>query len=332
MKRLTRHRWREIALALSGAIILANSTQAQTRSATEKIVISYPSRSLSAFFLLQVAWQKGFFKEEGLDANPIYVRGGIDLKAIISGDVDYALAAGTAVTAFVAGAPVRMAMGTVSGVEHVVLSQPKYRALTELKGQVIGSLNPGGLVDVLLKEILSKNGINPGKDVTLINIGGTPERYAALRSGSVAATILSMPFSLRAEKEGYRKVAAASDYLRVPANTLVLRADRLTKHPQQVKRTIRALLKALIFVRQNRHEMVQMVAREFAMDLETAGKGFDQFLRIVSRDGSIPYDGVQFLIDVARKAQKVEHEIPASQVIDSSLLQEVLRESQGLRQ
>jgi ABC-type nitrate/sulfonate/bicarbonate transport system substrate-binding protein len=58
----------------------------------EKVVVSYPSRSLTSFLIPEIARQRGFFLAEGIEANLIYVRGAIDIKALVTGDVDYAMA------------------------------------------------------------------------------------------------------------------------------------------------------------------------------------------------------------------------------------------------
>ena len=272
--------------------------------AAEKVVISYPSRTLTSFLVPEIARQKGFFLAEAIEANLIYVRGAIDIKALVTGDVDYAMASGSAVSAFVAGIPVRLVEGVVGRAEHVLVAQNKYRSVKDLKGQTIGSLNPGGLVDALLRQILLQNGLDPDRDVVLINLGGTPERYAALKSGTVAATVLGAPHNFRAERDGFRKIAAAADYLQVPTSGLAVRSDRIVKQPQQIKKMLRGNLRAMKLVR--------------------AAKGYEQIVSLMSEDGRVNAAGVQFLIDLARQTQKITKSLLAAQMIDHSLLEEVL--------
>jgi len=272
----------------------------------------------------EIARQRGFFLAEGIEANLIYVRGAIDIKALVTGDVDYAMASGSAISAFVAGIPVRLVLGQVSRAEHMLMAQTKYRQVKDLKGQTIGSLNPGGLVDALLRQILLKNGLDPDRDVILINLGGTPERYAALKSGTVAATVLGAPHNFRAERDGFRKIAVAADYVHVPTSGLTVRSDRIVKQPQQIKKMIRGILRAMKFVRENRGDTIATIVRELGMDPESAGKGYEQIVSLMSEDGHVQPDGVQFLIDLARQAQKINKPLTAAQMIDHSLLEEVL--------
>ena len=314
------HRWLVLSVAWSTIAFCFYPPPASA----EKVVVSYPSRSLTSFLIPEIARQRGFFLAEGIEANLIYVRGAIDIKALVTGDVDYAMASGSAISAFVAGIPVRLVLGQVSRAEHMLMAQTKYRQVKDLKGQTIGSLNPGGLVDALLRQILLKNGLDPDRDVILINLGGTPERYAALKSGTIAATVLGAPHNFRAERDGFRKIAVAADYVHVPTSGLTVRSDRIVKQPQQIKKMIRGILRAMKFVRENRGDTIATIVRELGMDPESAGKGYEQIVSLMSEDGHVQPDGVQFLIDLARQAQKINKPLTAAQMIDHSLLEEVL--------
>src|ERR1041384_5821711 len=185
---------------LSSFLILFLSTAFPNRAAAqltpENVVVSYPSKSITSFPILETAHRKGFFHKEGLNVSAVYMRGGIDIKALLTGDADFGTGGTTAVTAFVAGAPLRIARSHNDQHDQGLYAQPKYKTLAQLKGQSIGSLNPGGLVDTLLRRILIQGGLQPDKDVIVLNMGGTPERYAALRSGTIAASMLSAPHSL----------------------------------------------------------------------------------------------------------------------------------------
>jgi len=311
-------------------LVLTTAGGARAQASAEKVVVSYPSKSITNFPILEMAKQRGFFQKEGLNVSAVYMRGGIDIKALLTGDADFGTGSTTAVTAFVAGAPLRAVMSLNAYVDQGLYAQPKYRSLTQLKGQSIGSLNPGGLVDTLLRRILIQSGVQPDKDVVILNMGGTPERYAALKSGSIAASMLSAPHSLRAEKEGFTKLAATRDYVNVSGTGLIVHADQIKKRPAMMKRFMRASLRAMNFIRENRAETTQMIVREFGMDQDVAGLAYKVLLELLSPDGKNRVEGYQLLIDFARAAQKVDKPIHATQFIDETLLDEVLRE--GLTQ
>ncbi|HEX2229980.1 MAG TPA: ABC transporter substrate-binding protein [Candidatus Binatia bacterium] len=298
----------------------------QPTHSPERVIVSYPSKSITSFPILETAQRRGFFQKENLSASAVYMRGSIDIKALLTGDADFGTGGTTAVTAFVAGAPVRIVMSLNSYVDQALYAQPKYRNLTQLKGQSIGSLNPGGLVDTLLRRIIVQNGLSPERDFVLLNMGGTPERYAALKSGTLAASMLSAPHSLHAEKEGFTRIAATRDYVDVPGTALVVHADKIKKQPQLIKRVLRASLSAMNYIRENRADTTQMIMREFGMDGEIASLAYNKLVDLLSVDGKSRLEGYQLLIDFARAAQKVERPIAAAQLIDETLLNEVHRE------
>ena len=260
--------------------LVSIEARAQT-TAPDKVVVSYPSKSITNFPILETGQRRGFYQKENLSLSVVYMRGGIDIKALLTGDADFGTGSTTAVTAFVAGAPLRVVMSMNSFVDQALYAQPKYRSLAQLKGQSIGSLNPGGLVDTLLRKIIVQNGLSPERDFIILNMGGTPERYAALKSGTLAASMLSAPHSLRAEKDGFTRIAATRDYVDVPGTGLVVHADKIKKQPSMMKRFMRATLRAMAYIRENRADTTQMIVREFAMDQEVAAPRLQTVARII---------------------------------------------------
>jgi len=320
--------WLEsLLLALLVVLGTTADVRGQGNVAPDRVVVSYPSKSITSFPILETAQRRGFFRRENLDVSAVYMRGGIDIKAVMTGDADFGTGSTTAVTAFVAGAPLRVIMSLNSYVDQALYAQPKYRTLTELKGQSIGSLNPGGLVDTLLRKVIVQNGLSPERDFILLNMGGTPERYAALKSGTLAASMLSAPHSLHAEKEGFTRIAVTRDYVDVPGTALVAHADKIKKQPEMIKRFLRATLRAMSYIRENRGDTVQMITREFGMPSDIASLAYDKLVDLLSVNGKLRMEGYQLLIDFARAAQKLERPILATQLVDEKLLDEVLRES-----
>jgi len=319
--------WKAFVCAVNVVILLAEIAYAQS----EPIVVSYPSKSITNFPILETARQKGFFQREGLQVSLVYIRGGLDIKTLLTNDADFAMGSTTAVTAFVAGAPLRVVLSYNAHVDQGLYAQPKYRRIADLRGQPVGSLNPGGLVDTMVRRILAKNGLQPERDVNILAMGGTPERFAALKAGAIAATMLSAPFNFLADKEGFSKLAMTRDYIDVPGTAVVVAAEKIKKQPGTIKRFLRGSLRAMKYIRENRADTIQLLAREFGMDQEISALAYRQLLELLSPDGRNRAAGYQLLVDFARAAQKIDRPINAAQFIDESLLDELMREGEVLK-
>ena len=317
--------------ALTSTIVAATCAHAQSTASAERIVVSYPSKSITNFPILETARQKGFFQREGLQVSLVYIRGGLDIKTLLTNDADFAMGSTTAVTAFVAGAPVRVVLSYNAYVDQGLYAQAKYRRIADLKGLPIGSLNPGGLVDTMVRRILVKNGLQPERDVNILAMGGTPERFAALKAGAIAATMLSSPFNFLADKEGFSKLAVTRDYVDVPGTAVVVTAEKIKKQPATIKRFMRASLRAMKYIRDNRADTTQLLAREFAMDQEIAALAYRQLLELLSPDGRNRVGGYQLLVDFARTAQKIDRPVNAAQFVDETLLDELMREGETFK-
>src|SRR5207247_683524 len=112
--------------------VFSDARPARAQVTTEKVVVSYPSKSITNFPILETAKQKGFFQKEALNVSVVYMRGGIDIKALLTGDADFGTGSTTAATAFVAGAPLRVIMSLNAYVDQGLYAQPKYRNLAQL--------------------------------------------------------------------------------------------------------------------------------------------------------------------------------------------------------
>ena len=180
----------------------------------------------------------------------------------------------------------------------------------------------------MARRILIKHGLQPERDVNLLAMGGTPERYAALKAGAIAATMLSSPFNFLADKEGFSKLATTRDYVDVPGTAVVVTAEKIKKQPGVIKRFMRASLRAMKHIKDNRADTTQLIAREFGMDQEIAGLAYKQLLELLSPDGRNRVSGYQLLVDFARAGQKIDRPVNAAQLIDETLLDELMREGE----
>ena len=162
-----------------------------------------------------VAKRQGFFKDENLTVEPIvFTSGTINSQAALAGEIDIALGSGTEVfTIRLAGEDARFFFGISNFMPFKLFVNPAIKTPKELRGRKLAVSRFGAQSDFLTRYAISKLGLDPSKDVTILQIGSTPARYAALKSGSVDGTIMWFPVTLIATNEGYRMLADLNDII-----------------------------------------------------------------------------------------------------------------------
>jgi ABC-type nitrate/sulfonate/bicarbonate transport system substrate-binding protein len=146
-----------------------------------------------------------------------------------------------------------------------------------------------------------------------------------LQNGLVDAALLN-PAAARAERLGFRVIAKSYELFTFPYAGLGTTNRKLGEKPAEVKRVLKALIKASRFTRENRDETVQVLSDWARIDRQSAADYYDATWRSSSQDGSIPEKGLRLVIEDAKSTLKIHREVSFSEVADDSLVKEVQRE------
>jgi len=293
--------------------------------AVQRVTIGTPSRGLFEFPTV-VAIRKGFYQEEGFAVDRVQMQPLIAVKALMSGDVDYLLAWGSAVRAAVTGVPIKAVAGIASRPLHVLIARPGIRAPEDLKDKVIGVDSVAGTVDYLSRVALRHYGVEPDKDVKIIVTGESPTRLAALRAGSIDATAIDIAFAVKAEDEGFRRFLYLGDIIELPLSGIAVMESKLQNQRDQVKRVVRATIRGTRFMKQNRAQTIQMLSDYLDITSSQSAKAFDASMNSFSDDGLISDTAVNMDVQLAKERLKITKEIPLSQLVDWSLVKEIKAE------
>ena len=302
--------------------LLVSLPPSQPAVGAERIVIGTPSRGLFEFPAV-VAMRKGYYKDEGFDIDKVQMQPAIGVKALISGDIDYLLAWGSAVRAAVTGVPIKAVVGLASRPLHVLIARPDIRTPKDLKGKIIGVDSVAGTVDYLSRVAARHFGLEPDKDVKIIVTGESPTRLAALRAGSIDATPIDVAFAMKAEDEGFRRLLYLGDIIELPLSGIAVTDSKLRTRREQVKKVVRASLRGSRFMKQNRGETIQMLSDYLHITSSQAAKAYDTSIHSFTDDGIISDQGVKLDIQLTKERLKMTKEIPLSQLVDWSLAKEI---------
>lgn len=309
---------------LAAAIILlvANGTA----SPAEKIRVGVPQQVVH-WMVFPLAQQKGFFKEEGFDTEIVQITGPSGRSALMSGDIDYYTTIAFIVQSAIVGLPVRVIAAYVNCPPFVLMSRPELKSAQDLKGKTMGiGAPPGSSPDVIAKLSLKHLGLNPDKDVKYVYLNSHERTYLALEQGLYAAGLIPPPFDFKGAKLGLNSLARAAEILTYPEDGLIATVKKIKEKPDEVKRVIRAGIKANRYIRTQREGTIQFLMAWQKVDRETATANYDSAVRSFNDDGSLPEAGLRLIIDEARKTAKVEREIPLTNVADLSILREAQKE------
>jgi NitT/TauT family transport system substrate-binding protein len=288
-------------------------------SYAENIKIGIPSLSVTTM-PLAVAKDQGFFQKEGLNVDVVMMPASLNIKVLLSGEIQYATTVGSAVVAAVRGINTRVVMCFVDRPLLDLVAQPDIRSIADLKGKLLGISSRGGLHDVSMRAILTQSGVDPAQ-TTLLTVGTQGSMYTALKSGRISAGLLNPPQNFLAYRDGLKNLAFAGNYVRLPSTGVVTLKETLERSPDQVRRVIRALARARAFARDNKAETVGILTRFLRMDDEDlAAKIYDYHKRAETPDGKIDAALAAETIRDTRQGEGISRDVPVNQVFDFSYL------------
>lgn len=311
---------------LTLGLLLPTSGHPQT---LKKVRLASSSTNVS-FLALYTALHRGFFKDEGIDLEIIFMAANLASTAVLSGDVDYNGAVTGTIGAAVRGQPMKVLLFTVSKPLLFLIGKKEIKDVKQLRGKKIAGSSPGGSATLIADKVLRHFSLEPGKDVSLLPMGGSAaSRYAVLENNVVDASFLSVPENIFALEKGYNELVFAGDVVEFPQNGFGTSDKRIRENPDEVYRMVRATLRGLQFVwDKNNHEAVtNILMKQWKVnDRKMAAEMFRHVNRVLTKDAYVKPESVQVLIDLARESAKVTKPVTVADVVDYSFLDKARKE------
>jgi NitT/TauT family transport system substrate-binding protein len=273
-----------------------------------------------------VAYAKSFFREEGIDAEIIRIATNVGLVAVTTKEIGYTTAVGAALRAGVKGLPIKIVTYFNGRPLHVLVAKRELKSVADLRGKVIGFAGYGDSTEFMLRAMLSQAGMGLEKDVQAFQVSGSGQRLQALLSGKLDAAIVPPPFNFEAESKGFVRLVAAADVFETSVSGLALHNDNLRDKPAQVKKMLRALLKAQSFIRGNKADSVRIIANWLKLEPGIAEASYDIYVKGMSSNGIVGERVLESDIERARRDQQVKEPVAVARVVDFSILREALQE------
>ncbi|MGZ8452132.1 MAG: ABC transporter substrate-binding protein [Candidatus Binatia bacterium] len=287
--------------------------------------IAYVSRStLDMPFI--IARDRGFFREEGLEPEFIFMKAIQTVQAMLAGGVDFGTATGTAISAAVNGADVRVVFALSDKPSFDLISAPAITSVAQLRGKKIGISAPGSLTEIIARQIFIANKI-PLDQVTMLPLGTSDITWIALKAGTIDATMLQIPQNFIAVDEGYRKIAAGADVYRAVQGGLTTTKSVINDKPELVTKVIRATQKALRLFRADKKYATDFIRGPF-LDMgkdrdKYAERVYEAALGYLSTTGTVDDKLQREMIATAAQRTKLAQPPTPERVFDFSFAQKV---------
>jgi ABC-type nitrate/sulfonate/bicarbonate transport system substrate-binding protein len=243
-------------VALAAIAILLCAAARDSANAQTKITIGKVVGGVGLHIPSYIAMDKGFFREEGLDARFVELAGRPLMTAGLSGNVDFIpIPSGGANAILTANAPLKYVVGESLKPQWIIVAKPEIKKAEDLKGKTVGYARVGAAdYDEGATTLDRFFNMKVGRDYKVIQFQGEPERIAALSNGDIAAALVSVPRAYQAKQAGFNVVLRTGDYLPRAGGTFWCTNQFFEKNPETVKKFIRAIAKGVMYFRDHKQE------------------------------------------------------------------------------
>lgn len=282
------------------------------------------------FLPIYAAYQKGFYREEGIDLEIILMSLAAANNAFFKNESEYSAGLTGLALAAARNYPAKILIFTVAKPLQSFVSRRDIKEPRDLKGKKVAGSSPGGSATILAYQALKHFGLEPGKDVQVLPMGGSGAgRLAVLEQGVVDASLLSVPENILAVNKGYSELIFLGDVVNFPQNGFGTSVTRIQQQPDEVYRMVRATLRGLLFVADeaNREQARDIMMKQWRVtDAKLATEMIAFLKRGLAKDAVISPQAVQYFIDLTRETSNVTQAISGAQVVDFSFLEKARKE------
>ena len=283
-----------------GALGLDASAVPRAQAASLRKVIAGENAPIALFWPGLIAVKNGFYGAEGLQVELDYV-GSVtaSVQQLIGGSIDFGYTTcEVALQGIEKGADAVIIGSTAIKYPYAIMSAPDVKTAADLKGKKVSLPPPRQDIAIFFDRWLQENGVRT-QDVDKLYDGATPNRFAALASGAVAAAAVSQPFDFRAMAEGFNKLVDFGTFVKDYAFVVILARKRwLQENGDAARAYLRAVSHSIdwFYDKANRTSAIEILSAASKQDPAIVGKTYDYYcdeLMPFSRKLALPAASVE---------------------------------------
>jgi ABC-type nitrate/sulfonate/bicarbonate transport system substrate-binding protein len=307
--------------------------QAKPLWAVEKLLIVHSA--LNMFTTpLWMAKEKGFFRKHGLDVETIYIPSGtLGMQSLLGGETKILAADGSSVVnARLRGAPVKIFLGMVNFYPNPFFSSPEIRSPTDLKGKKIAVTRIGSSSYTATVMLMKKLGLEESRDYTILQLGSTQNRLAALTKGMIQGTTLSAPESVIAKNAGMKILIAGPEMAKLGVtiqhqSANVVESSLHGDFRATLKQYARGYLEGVRQVYRSKEETMDVLRKYTRIsDPQVLSASYDESYQAIEKEGAVVDAGVQVLLAEQAKSDPRARSAKPGDFLDPSIITELSKE------
>lgn len=285
-----------------------------------KVRVAVPGYTIAVLSFL-AAKMNGYYASEGLDVELVAMRAPTANLAVVSGSVEFSAVPLAGLTTALRGGPLKLLFCQFDKPQHALYARPEFSNVKALRGKKVAVSGLGTIDDILLREALGANGIDPARDVNILAIGAADTRFSALVGGAIDASVLIAPVSFYAKEQGFRELAAFQDLgFVLPSGGIVARDETLKSDAPMAEKFVRATIMGFVYMRDNRPGTLRVISRMLKIDDATAAKLYDSARPTLTLDGTVSGEAEKKMTAMVLRIAGVKETPPADKLYDFSLV------------
>ena len=311
-------RVRGVSFAALMTFLFAGLSIRPSVHALERIRVGLSVRNV-VFLPFYYAREKRIFEKHGLDAELIQMRSDLQVVGLVSGEIDFTPVIGPAILAVANGMPLKATAVLYRAPLFSLMSPGTLDNIKSLEGKQVAVSRLGSDSHRYGVMMMENSGVDARK-VTFIQTGSTTVSLTALQQGSVAAAVLSPPFTGAMAEKGYKILARSRSLIEVPWMGMVTSRQRIEKQPELVRNVLRSMRDVASIIRGDKAGVVSYIEKSFKVTPDVAAEAYEDINGVLVENLLMPDEQLKSYLDKASSRGEIPKPLSVNDAFDLSLL------------
>jgi NitT/TauT family transport system substrate-binding protein len=262
---------------ICAALLVLSSQDGRAQSTPKRVALNMVYNNLSVGSgPLWVAQNAGIFQKHGLDMTLSLARGSLSVQAMLAGSFPVGIVSASGiVSSHLSGARLKIVAGVINTLLYTVIAAPEITSGAQLKGKRVGISRFGDSSELATRIAAKELGLDPDRDIAMIQVGSGPDRFNALRAGAIQAAVVGPAEVVRGKKEGFNLlIDLTTKNVEYQGSVMAMTEDLIAQEDTALK-IIRGMAEGLHYFKTRRDDSVRIMSAYLkGADIEAMKQGW----------------------------------------------------------